>query len=75
MDLNNFAYNLRMLRTEKKITARQLSLDLYHVDYRISEIEKRSRIRITPQEINRIAQYFDVSIEDLLNKKAHIIFK
>lgn len=71
---NNLAFNLRMLRTAREITAKQLSLELNSVEYRISEIEKRNNIRITNDEIIQIANYFNVSVEDLLYKKVTIIF-
>jgi len=75
MEVNNIGHNVRMLRTYYNLTATQLSIELNLVTARISEIEKRKNIRIKPEETLELAQYFNVPVEDLIYKKAEIIFK
>lgn len=76
MNLDNLPHNLFVLRTIKRVSARELSVKLNMIsDYRIKDIESRKKIRITEDEVNDIAAFFDVTIDQLLNMRADIVFK
>ncbi len=74
---NNIGHNLRLLRLERDISARELSIELNLIsERRIGDIETPARnIKIKDEELQQIAKYFNVSVDDLVNKKATIIFK
>lgn len=72
---NNLSHNLRMLRMYYNKTAIQLSEDLRMHYNRIGDIEHPRLIHIRDSEVVAIAEYFNVSVDALLNKRAEIIFQ
>jgi transcriptional regulator with XRE-family HTH domain len=70
-------HNLKLLRTDRKISAIRLSEELNMSINRIADIEysKKRLIAIEPEEIKAIADYFDIPIDTLLNKKAYVAFE
>lgn len=69
------AHNLRLLRTFHRISAVQLSEDLHMHTNRIGYMENPTNINIKAEEIEAICNYFKVSYDDLLYKKAELVFK
>jgi hypothetical protein len=70
MDRTVFNYNLRLLRCSRGLNTIQLS-DVLEFDYtRIRIIENNPNVLVQPEEIQRIAQYFNVDAEALTSVKA-----
>lgn len=75
MLFENFRTNLRILRGQTKISAVELSKEI--------GIESGSRIQAleygrgnpTMEEVIIISKYFNINIDDIMNKKAKIIFE
>ena len=62
---SRIAKNLRELRISKKIKREELSLLLGFDNSYISKLEK-GKINITIDRLNKIAQFFNVDIKELL---------
>lgn len=75
MNRKNLADNLRLLCVYNKIPATDLSIELSLSPTRIGDIIASRNIKLTTEEIERIANYFKITVEQLLNKKAILEFK
>lgn len=64
-----------MLCKYHKVTLKELSNKVSYSDYRVNDIVANKPVRITDQEVEEIANYFQVPVDTLLNKKAHLEFK
>lgn len=62
---NRIAKNLQEMRISKKIKREELSLLLGFDNSYISKLEK-GKINITIDRLNKIAQFFNVDIKELL---------
>jgi transcriptional regulator with XRE-family HTH domain len=71
----NFRRNLELLRIEKGLSTEQLSNELGMTKKRIVDIEYGKKGRGVPKakELFNIAKFFNVTVEDLVHKKAKII--
>lgn len=75
MDRTVFNYNLRLLRCSRGLNTIQLS-DVLQFDYtRIRIIENNPNVLVQPEEVQRIAQYFNVDVEALTSIKAIVTLK
>lgn len=71
------ADNLRLLLAKRKITARELNdaLNLPGTDRIHYIIYYAQRINVKADEVEQIANFFKISVEELTTKEADIIFK
>lgn len=63
--MNYFAYNLKVLRLDKKLSQPQLALDL-GVSTGMISFWENEKYEPTATNIIAVAKYFNVSIDDLL---------
>lgn len=70
-----FSYNIKLLRLQKNISAKDLSYELNMPLNRIGDIENGRMVNIKQDEINQIASYFAVSALDIYTKKAKVTFQ
>jgi transcriptional regulator with XRE-family HTH domain len=67
-------HNIRLLRGVQNLSGKSLSLLLGLNKSRINNLELGQH-RPTLDEVQAIAKYFDVTIDDLLNKRAVVRFE
>ena len=67
----NFRVNVQLLRIEKGLSAKELSLALGFNEKRITNFEQTHKPKA--EELYAIAKFFSVSPEDLIYKKAKIV--
>ena len=60
------AKNIKLLRTQKKITREKLSLIINRDNSYISKLE-RGNINVPIDVLQKIAEYFEVEVKDLFN--------
>ena len=71
-----FAYNLRLLRAARGISADNLAKELgFKKQSRLSDLEYRRSAVPKIQELEAIGKYFGVTIDELLYKKGKISFE
>lgn len=70
-----FVHNMRLLRLERRLSAQQLSFLLNFSLNRVTDLENSHKTKITIEEMKAVADYFEVSVEDITLKKATITFK
>ncbi len=74
-EYENFRINLRLLRNKWGLSAealgKKLDLPKYH---RIVDLEYGRATEPKLDEVKKIAKFFNVTIDDLLYKKAAIVF-
>lgn len=75
MKYEHLAQNIRLLASYHNVALSKLSFDLLGVDNRIYDIVNNKAIKIREDEIQVIADYFNVSPENLKNKKVYLEFK
>ena len=66
--MNNFAYNLKVLRKEKGLSQPDLAKEL-NVSKGMISFWENEKYEPTASNIINVAKYFDVSIDDLLLTK------
>ena len=66
--MNYFAYNLKMLRTEKNLSQPQLALEL-GVSKGMISFWENEKYEPTATSIIAVAKYFNISIDNLLLTK------
>ncbi len=75
MDRSTFIHNLRLLRINENLNTIELA-DRLNLPYnRISLIENNPKIKIAPEEIEIIANYFKLTPETLTNIRGSVTFK
>lgn len=73
MDLyENFRTNIQLLRIEKRLSSKELSKALEFNERRISNLEQSHKP--TVEELVAIAEFFKVSSDSLIHKKAMVTF-
>lgn len=72
-----FRYNLRLLREAKGLTASAASHELGWTKHRMIDLEYGKFNRGMPKlvELTSLCSFFGVSLDDLVHKKARIIFE
>lgn len=75
MKYEHLAQNIRLLASYHNVALSKISYDLFGVDNRIYDIVNNKAIKIRVDEIQALADYFNVSAENLKNKKAYLEFK
>ena len=76
--VGNFRNNLKLLRLCKNLTGKELSQALgWEKLYRVADLEDGARGNPKMKEMFEVADFFQVSIDDLLRKKGklEIVFK
>ncbi len=71
--LSNFRFNLKLLRMDHEISADELSKQLDFSKKRIADIE--GRVPPTLVEIVAVANYFDVTPDNLLIQRGGVTFE
>lgn len=72
----NFRVNIRLLRYTTDLTSDKAGLALgFKRGYRYSDLELGRSGPPKLEEVLAIASYFKISLDDLLNKRAEIVFK
>lgn len=69
----NFRHNLQLLRISKGYSAKELSSMLNMNDRRISNLEQQHIPSV--DELVSISKFFNVSTDEMLHKKATVIFE
>lgn len=68
--------NLRLLRTEQDLSAKEFSVKLGWVSNRIADIEDTNRATLPRlDELEQICVFFGITIDDLFHKEAFVSFK
>lgn len=75
MDRAILIHNIRLLRTENNLTQTELNNRLNFNTGRLMNIENNPNVKIHPQEIISIAQYFDKDPIVLTTIKGVVTFK
>jgi len=73
MDIyKNFRVNVQLLRIEKGFSSKELSKQLGFYERRISNFEQSHKP--TVEELMKIAEFFNVTTDEILHKQAKVIF-
>ena len=74
MDLfENFRKNIQLLRIEKGYSANELSIELGFSLRRVSNFEQSHKP--TSEELFIISKFFNIPTDDLVHKKAKVVFQ
>lgn len=71
-----FRYNVRLLRASRQLSSKELATAMgMRYAYRLIDLEY-GRLKRVPKisELTALAKFFDVSMEDLLHRKAVVTF-
>lgn len=82
MENSNLAFNLRLLRTSLGLFTADVQFHCNLITNKVSHLENGRSVRVLPEELQRITDFFNesieglnVTVEDLTEKRATIIFK
>ena len=71
--IENFKNNLKVLRICKSLTGKELANALgWEKSYRVADLEDGTRASPKMKEIFEVADFFNISVDDLLRKKGKI---
>lgn len=75
MNREYLAHNIKVLCAYNQVKLKDLSTKVTYNEYRLADIVANKPIRVTEQEVTDIANYFNIPVDSLLNKKVHLEFK